>query len=157
MCLPVKITRRATVALVDPKQANLLKRKRGNKYGAKPLVLDGIRFNSRAEAARYIQLKDAEKAGKIWDLKVHPHWRFKNGKRYYADFKYDTMRPNIVGIMYCPKIAEDVKGGKATMTALAKFKIAQMMTEFGIDVEIVVMDSNVADTLIKAYVGANTR
>lgn len=34
-----------------------------NKYGAKKTEVDGITFNSKAEAARYLKLKQMQQAG----------------------------------------------------------------------------------------------
>lgn len=42
---------------------------RKNKYRNKKTVIDGIEFDSRKEANRYIELKQLEAAGKIKDLK----------------------------------------------------------------------------------------
>ena len=39
-----------------------------NKYHAKPTFVDGRRFASRKEAARYCELRLLERAGKIQDL-----------------------------------------------------------------------------------------
>ncbi len=69
-----------------------------NKYGAIQTTIDGIRFDSRAEARRYSELKLLEMAGEISDLKCHPQFelqpKFKhNGETiraicYTADFSY---------------------------------------------------------------------
>ena len=41
-----------------------------NKYGAKKVELDGIRFDSKKEARVYSELKLLERAGKICDLRL---------------------------------------------------------------------------------------
>lgn len=89
-----------------------------NKYGAIKTAVDGIMFDSRAEARRYAELKLLEMAGEITDLKCHPQFElqpsFKHeGKtirsiNYTADFSYMENGKLVV---------EDVKGGKATLTA----------------------------------------
>ena len=43
-----------------------------NKYGATAVVIDGQRFDSKREAARYGELKLLEAAGQITELVVHP-------------------------------------------------------------------------------------
>lgn len=62
------------------------------KYRNEPTVVDGIRFPSRKEARRYMDLKLMEKGGEIWDLRIHPRWDFVvNGVfvgSYTADFAY---------------------------------------------------------------------
>ena len=67
-------------------------RKRGSKYHNKPVVLMGIRFDSKAEARRYGDLVLLAKAGQITNLKVHPVYvMMVNGFevcKYEADFTY---------------------------------------------------------------------
>lgn len=45
-----------------------------HKYGAKPTVVDGIRFHSQAEARRYSELKLLEKAGEVKRVEVQPRF-----------------------------------------------------------------------------------
>lgn len=42
---------------------------RKNKYNAKKTVVDGITFDSKKEASRWLELKLLERSGKISDLK----------------------------------------------------------------------------------------
>ena len=76
-----------------------------NKYQAKKVELDGLRFDSKKEAARYGTLKLLQRAGEISDLKVHPSFDLRVNDqlvcKYIADFSYylDDML-----------IVEDVKG-----------------------------------------------
>lgn len=69
------------------------------KYGAHKVVIDGITFDSRREAAVYRDLKLSQAAGEISDLVVHPKvvlqpaGRDFAGRRvapivYVADFAY---------------------------------------------------------------------
>ena len=46
--------------------------KRKGKYGAIKTVVDGITFDSRAEAKRYGELKSLERGGDIIMLGCHP-------------------------------------------------------------------------------------
>ena len=95
---------------------------RENKYHNVKITVDGIRFDSKAEATRYSELKILEKAGVIRDLHLQPVFELipafeKNGKKhrrrvYRADFSYfDTEKGKT--------IIEDVKGLK---TELYKYK-----------------------------------
>lgn len=71
-----------------------------SKYGAKKTVVDGIKFDSRAEARRFETLKLMQKAGMISDLKRQVVYtllpgvkysgdaRAKPALRYVADFTY---------------------------------------------------------------------
>lgn len=47
---------------------------RRNKYGAKPVVVDGVRFASKAEAKRDAELQLLAKAGKIYALRRQPRF-----------------------------------------------------------------------------------
>jgi len=65
------------------------------KYKVVPQIertIDGIIFDSKREAARYAQLKLAEKAGFVKDLILQPEYPVQiNGKHYCTytpDFKY---------------------------------------------------------------------
>jgi hypothetical protein len=82
------------------------------KYRNEPTVLDGMRFDSKAEARRYAELKIMEKAGVISDLQrqvpfkliprlVRHSGGFERECTYIADFVY--LRD---GTKFC----EDVKG-----------------------------------------------
>ena len=71
-----------------------------SKYGAKPVMIDGIRFASGAEAARYRALRLLEHAGQISALELQPVFvlapgvlvpgekRKRPALRYVADFRY---------------------------------------------------------------------
>ena len=91
------------------------------KYRAKQVTLDGIRFPSKLEGARYLQLKLLQSAGKIWDLKVHPR-------------KYPLIVCETIVAHYIPdfeysecdergekrQIVEDVKGVRTPVYRLKK-------------------------------------
>lgn len=76
-----------------------------NKYGAIKTTVDGITFDSKAEAKRYWELKILQNAGEIQKLELQPRFDCKvNGKHvttYVADFAYFTDA--------C-RVYEDVKG-----------------------------------------------
>jgi hypothetical protein len=94
-----------------------------SKYQSKKTIVDGIAFDSKAEARRYCELKMLEKAGEIADLQLQfafqlqPPFR-KNGKtiraiNYIADFVYTDTRK-------CRIVVEDVKGFKTKEYQLKK-------------------------------------
>ena len=107
----------------------------GNKYGASAVTLDGRRFDSRAEAHRWAQLRLEERAGQIRDLVHHkrfdlhapgPNGALNRVGAYEADFCYiraDT------GAM----VVEDVKG-MARTTDLFRWKKRHLKAEYGIEV-----------------------
>lgn len=83
-----------------------------NKYGNKRVQEDGYAFDSKAECARYYQLKLMQRAGHISALQVHPSYELqpafkdRDGIRqraicYEADFAYQEGADQVV---------EDVKG-----------------------------------------------
>jgi hypothetical protein len=110
-------------------------KRRTNKYGAKPTVVDGRRFASKLEAARYRELKARVNAGDISDLECQipfqVFWPGHEGDRrwllftYIADFSYVRDGQTVV---------EDTKG-----RVLNEFRLKKkgVMFAFGVDVIIV--------------------
>ena len=99
-----------------------------SKYGAIPLVVDGVRFASSREARRYGELRLLERAGQIWDLTLQPEFPLHApgalteelvGK-YRGDFAYATREGTVV---------EDVKGVR---TPLYRWKKKHVEIEYGI-------------------------
>jgi hypothetical protein len=88
---------------------------RRSKYGAKKTVVDGVTFDSQAEATRYGVLKVIQSAGLIKDLRLQVAYQITvNGKkvcRYVADFVY---------IENGKEVVEDVKGMKTPVYNLKK-------------------------------------
>ena len=86
-----------------------------SKYKAVKTEVDGIVFDSKREAARYMELRLLERAGKISHLELQPAFECRiDGKKictYKADFKYFTAKECVV---------EDVKGVKTPVYRLKK-------------------------------------
>lgn len=109
---------------------------RRTKYGNQKVVLDGITFDSKKEAARYASLKVYEKGGLIRDLMMQvsfvicPEVTFSGRKqaavRYVADFTYYDEAGSY--------IVEDVKGVKTDLFIL---KRKLMKAVHGIEVQLV--------------------
>lgn len=116
-----------------------------HKYYAQRTEVDGISFPSKAEAARYCQLKELERTGAIQDLERQPTFKFACGAKYVADFSYKKDGE---------KVLEDVKGQE---TPLFILKRKMLIHEFGVEVVAVKMDAGIADTWIKAYRGRAQR
>ena len=95
------------------------------KYRAKKTEIDGIKFDSKKEAKRYIALRELEKKGNIEKLILQPRFLLqegfrKNGKayrkiEYVADFMYEQDGKLII---------EDVKGIKTDV-----YKLKQKLFE----------------------------
>jgi hypothetical protein len=102
---------------------------KGNKYGAKVVTVDGIKFHSIGEAKRWQELLLLEKQGKIshlerqvsYDLRVNGHLIC----RYVADFTYLEEG----GVWY--PIVEDFKG---VLTDTYKLKKKMMWAIHGIEI-----------------------
>lgn len=111
-------------------------KKRTPKYRNEKTDVDGIRFDSRAEAARWVQLVRMQQAGEIADLRrqvtfeLVPSVKFFGAKRatpairYVADFGYTDVRANL-------PVIEDVKG---MLTRVYKIKRHLMKHLFNIDI-----------------------
>ena len=87
-----------------------------SKYNNKKTLIDGILFDSKREANRYLFLKSMQQAGEIQDLILQPSFDpiVQGGKvvgKYYADFKYR------IGMKV---VIEDAKGAKTDVYRLKK-------------------------------------
>lgn len=103
-----------------------------NKFNAKKCRIDGFIFDSKKEAARYLQLKFLIKAGEISDLQIHPVFSLiVNGIqicKYIADFCYFDNKKGCL-------VYEDVKGYKKG-AAYAVFTLKKKLLNaiYGIEV-----------------------
>lgn len=105
----------------------------GMKYHNKKTEVDGIRFDSKKEAGRYLVLKMMEETGEIRDLRRQVKYELLPKQRldgkmhravyYIADFVY---------IKDGKIIVEDVKGFR---TAVYKLKRRLMLWKNGIEVK----------------------
>ena len=99
-----------------------------SKYGAVPTMLDGVRFDSKAEARRYQELKLMEAAGEIKHLECHPRYPLVvNGVKvgeYRGDFRYTVTATDRI-------VTEDVKGCRTQVYALKKRLVEAL---YGIEV-----------------------
>ncbi|MCI6649336.1 MAG: DUF1064 domain-containing protein [Lachnospiraceae bacterium] len=113
------------------------------KYNAKKTVVDGIKFDSKKEAARYSQLKAMEQAGEISGLTRQKRYELTPGYKeadyrdikgkchkgrvierpsyYVADFVYEDSKGQT--------IVEDCKGYR---TDVYKLKRKMMLYRYGI-------------------------
>lgn len=98
-----------------------------SKYGNHKVIIDGITFDSKAEARRYNELKYLVQRGHITDLIVHPVFELQAGftdalgRRhraigYEGDFQYTEAGKTVV---------EDVKGVKTDI-----FKLKEKLFRF---------------------------
>lgn len=98
------------------------------KYGNVGVEIDGIKFMSKREAARYVELRMLKVAGLITDLRLQVPYELNEGGtysyKYIADFVYLDER----GI----EIIEDSKGYK---TEVYKKKKLLMLKIYGIEIK----------------------
>ena len=119
---------------------------RPNKFGAVPTTVDAIRFASKKESRRYLDLKLMEKAGLIRDLECQPKFPIHTLPQscwgnaaavpvrvatYIADFSYYDVESHRV-------VVEDVKS-KATRTAV--YRLKKKLIEVEHDITITEVDT----------------
>jgi hypothetical protein len=99
-----------------------------SKYGAVPTVVNGIRFASKREAARYETLVMLERAGEIRALELQPVWPLVvegvTVATYRADFGY-------IDVATDTEVVEDAKGVR---TPVYKLKRKLMAAIYGIEI-----------------------
>lgn len=107
--------------------------RRRSKFGAVRTEVDGIKFASKAEAARWVELQRLEAAGEIRKLRRQVRYELPVADvlvcRYVADFVYQRRR----GAVW-QEVVEDVKGVE---TPEFKLKAKLMQAVHGIGIEIV--------------------
>lgn len=103
---------------------------RKHKYGAKRTEVDGVKFDSRKEANRYMTLKLLERDGYIADLKRQVKFELNEGGtfsyKYILDFQYIDTETGLW-------IYEDVKG---VLTTEFKKKMKLMKSVHGITIKL---------------------
>lgn len=104
--------------LYDTSASPTVPAERRHKFNARTTGIDGLCFDSKAEAKRYQQLLTLERAGEISELTLKPlyvlqpsftdaYGEHHRAITYTADFAY---------VRNGQAVTEDVKGGKATQT-----------------------------------------
>ncbi|MBM3956594.1 MAG: DUF1064 domain-containing protein [Gemmatimonadetes bacterium] len=99
---------------------------RRSKYGARPTVVDGVRFDSRREARRYEDLTSFRAAGTVRWFAWQPAFILPAGVLYKADFVVAWADGRIS--------VEDVKS-PATRTKVWRLKRRQVEALYGVEVE----------------------
>ena len=97
-----------------------------SKCGNRRTVVDGIAFDSAAEARRYQELRLLERAGEISGLELQPRYPLEVNEQlvttYFADFRY---------LDHGIEVVEDVKGWR---TPVYRLKKKFMKAVYGIEV-----------------------
>lgn len=136
----------AAEAATMGKKAASVPQKRRSKYGAVKTTVDGIVFDSKAEAARWVVLRAMERAGKIVRLKRQHDFELVTLRTdirgnvqehectgrvwvvgyYRADFTYDELLAAKTEF-----VVEDVKGFR---TAMYRLKKKHFEAQYGITI-----------------------
>ena len=93
------------------------------KYNARKTEVDGIKFDSKMESDRYLQLKQMQEEGIISNLQLQvpieilPKFKKYRALRYIADFVY---------ILDGVEVVEDVKGFKTDVYQIKKRLLDQL-------------------------------
>lgn len=104
-----------------------------SKYGNRRVTVDDITFDSVVEARHYRDLKLRLMAGEIRDLKCHPKYPILVG-----GMKICTVIPDFEFVENGRLTIHDVKGGRATLTPIARLKYKLIEATYGgLKVEII--------------------
>ncbi len=118
------------------KLAGEQKQEKRSKYNNRKVVMDGIKFDSEREAARFGELKVLRAMGKIRNLRLQANFTLVEGYTtiegerikpmvYRADFTYErATEPDCNGVVHWLREVEDAKGVK-TKDYLLKKKLMQ--------------------------------
>lgn len=104
-----------------------------SKYRNKKVEVDGIKFDSKKEAARYRELKLLERCGAISELQLQvkfvliPKQKGERECSYYADFVYKNDKDEV--------IVEDVKASPKYQTDVYKIKKKLMLYVHNIKIQ----------------------
>jgi hypothetical protein len=95
--------------------------KKPSKYRATPVVVDGIRFDSKLEAGRWMELKAESRAGYIGNLQRQVDFCLEVNSMaigwYRADFVYERNSVRVI---------EDAKG---ILTPMCRWKLKHMAAQ----------------------------
>lgn len=114
------LARRESVGHLSVAEYKATKTKTRSKYGNKKTWCDGIKFDSKHEADRYVQLRNLKNAGAIDRLELQVRYDFQiNGVKlgfYKADFRYLEMERGYAVRL----VVEDAKGMPTPVYRLKK-------------------------------------
>lgn len=109
----------------------LLKAPKRPKFGNRKTVVDGLTFDSAAEARRWGELRLLERAGEIRDLRRQVRYPL-----HFGEAVIGHIVPDFLYISGHDVVCEDVKS-PATITPMFKWKAKHFLAEYGIAVKVV--------------------
>ncbi|MCP9369146.1 DUF1064 domain-containing protein [Lentilactobacillus kefiri] len=114
--------------------------KKGNKFNAHKMIIDGHQFDSKAEGAYYLHLKNLK-----LDFKIHEKFET------LPSFDLQNPRKHVRGCTYTPDFSiyehgklvsvVDVKGGRATLTRASVLRMKMFMAKYRVAVVIAEYDA----------------
>ena len=104
---------------------HLLEQPKKRKYNNQKVEIDGHKFDSKKEAARYLELRALQIAGEISELKLQVPFQLSVCK-YIADFSYIKDRELVV---------EDVKSNVTRKLPTYRIKCKMMENELNIKIK----------------------
>ena len=127
--------------------AQLTAPKKPNKYRNRKTEVNGITFDSKREADRYLQLFWQLQRGEIRNLRLQAEFtlqeafRDEMGRkveaiRYRADFAYEReTAPDCYGTTHWVRVVEDVKSEATRKDKVYQIKRKMLKDKFNIDIE----------------------
>lgn len=121
------------------------KNSQSRKYHNRPTTVNGIRFDSKKEASRFVVLSSMQQSGKIRKLRLQAQYTLQESYitpegervraiRYVADFAYErATEPDVTGKVYWLPVVEDVKSA-ATKTDKYKIKAKLLKERYGLTI-----------------------
>lgn len=106
------------------------------KYRNVPTAVDGITFDSRAEARRYADLRNAKRAGIVTDIRRQVAYRLEVNGVLIATYKADFVVTYMDGVVDVEDVKGGSKGGTRTRDYVMKKKL--MKAIYGIEIKEVV-------------------
>lgn len=103
-----------------------------SKFRAVPTVVDGVRFDSKAEARRWVELQQLQAAGQIRKLRRQVRYELPVNDQVVARYVADFVYQRAVGD-YWDEVVEDVKGVE---TPMFRLKAKLMRAIHGIDIAV---------------------
>ena len=103
------------------------------KYRNTPVTVDGIRFDSKAEAKRWHELKLLERAGEIKNLIRQPRYRLTAHGCHICDYVSDAQYEDTAT---GDTITEDVKSPATARDPVFRLKAKLFYAQFGYEITI---------------------
>lgn len=124
------------VTAPQPSESSAAPETKKPKYRNKPTHVDGIRFDSKIEADRYVLLRGLWKCGHVlWFVRQVP-FDLPGGRKYKADFvvMYASGQTDANGEKLARPVVEDCKGIDTPMSKLKRDQVADL---YGIHVVLI--------------------